>query len=266
MVLPTPDRTQRPCSSCTGRGPAPGAGTGCAPRSPPTAGRRAWPTSPAPGERPPESGRTRARCCGARRGARVRWSWSRTPMPGPRGGGRDRPRRPSGRLPAGGRAGETVPGCHPAAVAPEPRGFRPVPDDPVATFCGDVPRRAAEAASRRWGRGARSRSSGPWPVRAGARSRPRMSCASGTARRALQEGTWPFAPPGRSGCPVTTRCSCPCPGSAPRSSRGSPARRAPERGIATPPPGEGFHRGTLSGRPGDGPRRPRGVDRRGRKA
>lgn len=266
-MLPAPDRTHRPCSSCTGRGTAPGAGTGCGPCSPPTAGRRAWPTSPAPRGRPPESGRTRARCCGAWRGSRVRWSWSRTPTPGPRGGGRDRARRLSGRLPAGGRAGETVLGCHPAAVVPEPRGFRPVTDDPVATFCGDVPRGAAEAAVARLGRRARSRSSSPWPVRAGARSRPRMSCASGTAPCGLpSRRTWPFAPPGRSGYPVTTRRSRPCPGSAPRSSRGSPARRAPERGIAAPPPGEGFHRGTLSGRPGDGPRRPRGVDGRGRKA
>ncbi|WP_406262220.1 hypothetical protein OH779_07040 [Actinacidiphila glaucinigra] len=31
-------------------------------------------------------------------------------------------------------AGETVLGCHSAAVVPEPRGFRPVPDDPVAAF------------------------------------------------------------------------------------------------------------------------------------
>ncbi|MFI8181033.1 alpha/beta fold hydrolase [Actinacidiphila glaucinigra] len=45
--------------------------------------------------------------------------------------------------------GESVLGYHGVAVAPEPRGFRPVPDDPVATFYGDVPQREAEVAVAR---------------------------------------------------------------------------------------------------------------------
>ncbi|MFB7293962.1 alpha/beta fold hydrolase [Actinacidiphila glaucinigra] len=45
--------------------------------------------------------------------------------------------------------GETVLGYHGAAIVPEPRGFRPVPDDPVAAFYGDVPPREAEAAVAR---------------------------------------------------------------------------------------------------------------------